>query len=54
MKARKEKTAVAARDAKRRLDNPLIEAEKAENSAARPKGNERFSGRRLKRVRCLI
>jgi hypothetical protein len=34
MKAQKEKAAAAARDAKRRLDNPLTEAEKAKKSAA--------------------
>ncbi len=34
MKVPKEKTAAAARDAKRRLENPLTEAQKAEKAAA--------------------
>jgi hypothetical protein len=34
MKARKEKIVVAARETKRRLDNPFSEAEKAEKSVA--------------------
>ena len=34
MKARKEKTAAAARETIRRLNNPLTEAEKAKKSAA--------------------
>ena len=33
MKLPNEKTAAAARDAKRRLENPLTEAQKAEKSA---------------------
>ena len=33
MKLPKEKCAVAARDAKRRLENPLTEAQKAKNVA---------------------
>ncbi len=34
MKASKEKTVAVARDAKRRLENPLTEAQKAEKVAA--------------------
>ena len=37
MKASKHETAAAARDAKRRLDNPLTEAKKAEKTAAKVK-----------------
>jgi hypothetical protein len=49
MKVPKEKTSVAARNAKRRLDNPLTEAQKLKRLLQKPKGNESFSGRRIKK-----
>ena len=36
MKSTEEKTAAAARDSKRRLENPLAEAQKAEKAATEP------------------
>ena len=53
MKAWKEKIADVARVVNRRLDNLLIEAQKPEKLLLKLKDHERFSGRRLRRVRGL-
>ena len=52
MKASKEKTAVAARDAKRRLGNPLIEAQKA-TEAERQRKIQRTADEKCERLRVM-
>jgi hypothetical protein len=53
MKLPKEKFAVAAREAKRRLENPLIEAPKAEKLRLRPSDYVRFNERHIEIARDL-
>ena len=45
MKVPKEKSAAAARVAKRRLENPLTKAQKIEKAAAEAERQRKFSGR---------
>jgi hypothetical protein len=56
MKASKEKTAVAGRDAKRRLENPLTEAQKVEKVAAeieRQRKIQRTADEKCERLRVM-